>query len=276
MNRKPQAWDHGQTDTRLYMHDFAQEFRLDGKTAMVTGAGAGIGLAVAELLARQGARLVLLDRDAAAVQQLAQRLAQAAGAPQRHLAVVCDLACAQDLAGAVAQAVSSTGRLDILVNNAGVALLAPALEASEADWERTMAVNLKAPFLLAQAAARVMRAQGFGRIVNLASQASVVALERHAAYCASKAALVALTQVLALEWARYGITVNAVSPTVVETELGKKAWAGAAGQEMKKKIPVGRFAQPQEIAAAVLYLVSGHAAMFNGANLIIDGGYTIE
>ena len=128
-----------------------------------------------------------------------------------------------------------------------------------------------------QAVAAVMKEQASGgRIVNLASQASVIALERHVAYCASKAALVSMTQVLAVEWAPMGITVNAVSPTVVETELGKKAWAGDVGEAMKKKIPTGRFAQPAEIAAAILYLVSGHAGMITGENLIIDGGYTVQ
>ncbi|ABM57793.1 SDR family oxidoreductase [Verminephrobacter eiseniae] len=254
------------------MH-FEQAFKLDGQTAVITGAAAGIGLAVAELFARQGATLVLLDRDAT-VQQVAQRLSSGAGA--QSVGLVCDVTCSDAIEAAVAQAVAVSGRLDILVNNAGVGLLAPALEATEADWDKTMAINLKAPFLLARAAARVMQRQGRGRIVNLASQASVVALERHAAYCASKAALVAMGQVLAIEWAPYGITVNAVSPTVVETALGKQAWSGAVGEAMKKKIPVGRFAQPDEIAAAILYLVSGHAGMVTGANLLIDGGYTVQ
>lgn len=248
---------------------FDQAFRLDGKTAVVTGAAAGIGLAVAELFASQGARLVLLDRDAGVAQ-----VAQCLGGP--HIGVVCDVSQSVQVDAAIARAVDVTGRLDILVNNAGVALLAPALEATETDWDRTMAINLKAPFLLARAAAHVMRAQGGGRIVNLASQASVVALERHVAYCASKAALVSMSQVLAVEWAPYGITVNAVSPTVVETALGKLAWAGEAGEAMKKKIPLGRFAQPEEIAASILYLVSGHAGMLTGANLVVDGGYTVQ
>src|SRR6218665_634650 len=219
------------------MH-FEQAFKLDGQTAVITaapppiapavtpGPAAGLGRGVPDLFARQGATLVLLDRDAA-VQQVAQRLSSGAGA--QSVGLVCDVTCSDAIEAAVAQAVAGSGRLDILVNNAGVGLLAPGLGATEADWDKTMAINLKAPFLLARAAARVMQRQGRGRIVNLASQASVVALERHAAYCASKAALVAMGQVLAIEWAPYGITVNAVSPTVVETALGKQAWSGAVG-----------------------------------------------
>ena len=205
------------------------------------------------------------------VHAVAQRL------PGEHLGVACNVADVAQLGAAVARAVERFSRLDILVNNAGVALLDRADAVKESDWDKTMAINLKAPFFLAQAVAAVMKEQASGgRIVNLASQASVIALERHVAYCASKAALVSMTQVLAVEWAPMGITVNAVSPTVVETELEKKAWAGDVGEAMKKKIPTGRFAQPAEIAAAILYLVSGHAGMITGENLIIDGGYTVQ
>ncbi len=165
---------------------------------------------------------------------------------------------------------------NILVNNAGVALLSPALDVTPQEWDTSLDVNLRSAFFLAQAVGRQMVAQGYGRIVNLASQASVVAIERHAAYCASKAGLVGLTKVLALEWGPHGVTVNAVSPTVVETELGKKAWAGEVGVAMKRKIPVGRFGQPEEIARTVAFLSSEGAGLINGENLVIDGGYTIQ
>jgi len=249
---------------------FEQGFDFSGKTVLVTGGAAGIGEASARLFAERGARLALLDRDA--------RVTQAAQAMPGtgHLGVVCDVADVAQLRAAVDEVVGQLGRIDVLVNNAGIARLDLAIDAKEADWDATMTVNLKAPFFLAQAVAGVMKAQGGGRIVNLASQASVIALERHAAYCASKAALVSMTQVLAVEWADWGITVNAVSPTVVETELGKKAWAGEVGEAMKRKIPTGRFAQPLEIAAAIAYLASPLAAMVTGANLVVDGGYSIQ
>jgi NAD(P)-dependent dehydrogenase (short-subunit alcohol dehydrogenase family) len=144
------------------------------------------------------------------------------------------------------------------------------------NWDKTMDLNLRVPFFLAQRIATQMASRGGGKIINLASQAGVIALERHVAYCASKAAVIGMTKVLALEWARHNIQVNAISPTVVLTELGKKAWAGEVGERMKEKIPAGRFAYPEEIAACALFLASDAAAMINGENLVIDGGYTIQ
>jgi len=247
-------------------------FHLGERIALVTGAAGGIGRAAAESLAAAGATVALLDIDPS-VREVAAALS---GGCDRHLTLVADLLAPGAAEAAVRDVVGRCGRLDILVNNAGIALLDPAQTLSEDAWDRTMALNLKAPFLLAQAAGREMIRRGYGRIVNLASQASVVALERHVAYCASKAAIVGMTKVLALEWAKHGITVNAVSPTVVETELGRKAWAGAVGKAMKLKIPAGRFARPDEIGALILYLASDAAAMVNGENIVIDGGYTAQ
>ena len=248
---------------------YEEAFKLDGKVAVVTGAAAGIGMAVSELFAAQGASLVLLDINQD-VYEVAKKL------PGSHLAIACNIADLKQIEEAVKQAEARFGTVDILVNNAGVALLNKADVVTEAEWDTTMSVNLKAAFFLSQAVARIMTKKGKGQIVNLASQASVIALDRHVAYCASKAAMVSMTEVLAIEWAAAGITVNAISPTVVETALGKKAWAGEVGEAMKKKIPVGRFAQPEEIAAAVMYLVSDHSRIITGANLIIDGGFTIQ
>jgi 2-deoxy-D-gluconate 3-dehydrogenase len=164
--------------------------------------------------------------------------------------------------------------VDILVNSAGVVLLDRALELSADSWDTTIAVNLTASFRMAQAAGRVMTSAGYGRIINLASQASVIALDQHVAYCASKAGIVGMTKVLAMEWARSGVTVNAVSPTVVETPLGKLAWAGERGDAMRERIPTGRFAQPGEVAALIAYLAGEDAGMVTGENILIDGGYS--
>ena len=245
---------------------------FDGRTALVTGGAGGIGLAIARQLAQGGARVVLVDLERQALDVAAASLAE----PRHHLALAVDVPRPAGVEQAVATVLEATGRIDILVNSAGVALLEPAGEVSEAAWERTLAVNLTAPLLLAQAVAPAMRRQRHGRIINLASQASVVALRRHAAYCASKAALVGLTRVLALEWATDGITVNAISPTVVDTPLGRKAWAGHVGEAMQALIPTGRFAQPEEVARLAVFLAGTHAGMLTGENIVIDGGYSIQ
>ena len=253
-------------------YEFEKVFDLSGKVAVVTGAAAGIGLAITRLLASRGASVMLVDLNPA-VNEVCSGLPGGSG---RHATVVADLAEKEAVAKVVAATVQRFGAIDILVNNAGVARLDRAEVASEQDWDETMLVNLKVPFLLSQAVGRVMIPRKSGRIVNIASQASFIALDRHVAYCTSKAGLVGMTKVLAAEWAPLGITVNAVSPTVVETELAKKAWAGEVGEAMRRRIPTGRFGQPEEVALAVLYLVSGAAGMIDGENLVIDGGYTIQ
>ncbi|AZC38363.1 SDR family oxidoreductase [Pseudomonas chlororaphis] len=246
-----------------------QAFDLSGRCAVITGGAAGIGLACATLLVERGAKVALLDRDPEVV-EIAARLGGG------HLGLALDLRQLDQVQHAVDRVAEYFGRLDYLVNSAGVALLDKALEVSESAWDSTLNINLKASFFVAQACARHMLERGSGRIVNLASQAAVIGLDRHVAYCASKAAVVGMTKVLAMEWAAHGINVNAVSPTIVETALGKKAWAGELGERAKLQIPVGRFAQPEEIAGLVLYLLSDAAQMITGENVVIDGGYSIQ
>ncbi len=243
-------------------------FDLTGRTALITGAAAGIGEAISNLLARRGARVVLVDRSEAV-----EAVASALGST--HLALIGDAADPASVERIVTEAEAQTGGIDILVNNAGIVRLGPAETLSIEDWDATMSINLRASFLFARLVGRKMCARGRGRIVNIASQAASVALDQHAAYCASKAGILGLTRVLALEWGPRGVTTNAISPTVVETELGKKAWAGEVGERFKQLIPTRRFAQPDEVAHAVLYLVSGAAGMVNGENLVIDGGFSI-
>lgn len=245
-------------------------FDFAGKAALVTGGAAGIGAAIAEALAARGARVALVDLSPATPE--AARALPGGG----HVAHVADITRPGEAGRAVAEAMGALGRLDILVNSAGIVRLAEAEAVSDEDWDLTMAINLRAPFLMARAAFPALSAAGAGRVINLASQAAFVALDRHLAYCTSKAGLLGMTKVLALEWAPHGITVNAISPTVVETELGRKAWAGEVGEAMKRKIPVGRFAQPEEIALAALFLAGTGAGMITGANLVVDGGYTIQ
>lgn len=249
---------------------------FSGRVAIVTGAANGIGNAVAAHLAARGARVIGVDLAKGIADAMAALAVEheAAGQSPWHWGIRADLTEPRAADDAVAEAMRVAGRVDILVNSAGVALLDPALQISDDAWQKTLDINLTASFRMARAAGRVMTDAGYGRIVNLASQASVVALDRHVAYTASKAAIVGMTKVLASEWAHAGVTVNAVSPTVVETELGKKAWAGAVGEAMRAKIPAGRFAQPEEVAGLIGYLASDAAAMVTAENILIDGGYS--
>jgi NAD(P)-dependent dehydrogenase (short-subunit alcohol dehydrogenase family) len=249
-----------------------KNFSLANKVALITGGAAGIGKAIAELYAEKGAKLVLVDKS----EVVSDTEKELSGKGIETLGIATDITVRENIEAFVAQATSRFGTIDILVNNAGVVFLAPAEELTDQAWDLTMSVNLKAPFMVTQIVGRKMIAQKSGKIVNLASQAGIVALDKHLAYCASKAAIISFTKVLAYEWGRYNINVNSISPTVVLTELGKKAWAGEVGEAFKAKIPVGRFAYPEEIAAAALYLASNAADMISGENLVIDGGYTIQ
>ena len=243
---------------------------LTGLTALITGAAGGIGTAMAEAFAAAGARLALVDvTDASA---LAARLGPA------HRAYTLDLADPQAIAETVPRIGAGMG-IDILVNNAGLGIVFPAADATAENldaWTRTLDINLRGPWLMSAAALPWLKASGRGRVVNVASQAGVIAIAEHAAYGSSKAGLILLTKVLAIEWAEHGITVNAISSTVVETPMALVGWAGEKGERAKREIPVGRFAQPSEIAAAALYLASAEAGIITGVNLLADGGFTAK
>ncbi|APX24469.1 MAG: SDR family oxidoreductase [Rhodobacteraceae bacterium] len=247
------------------------DFSLAGKTAIVTGAASGIGAAIAEAFSSKGARVALLDMNLEAATSRAGTL------PGEARAFACNVTDAESIAQAVQDVISAFGGIDILVNSAGIVDLAPAEDLSAAAWSRTIDVNLTGSFTMAQAVGREMiRAGKGGRIINLASQAGSVAIDGHVAYSASKFAIIGVTKSLALEWGKHDITVNSISPTVVLTELGRKAWDGPKGEAMKAQIPSGRFAEPEEIAATAVFLASEAAAMINGADLLVDGGYTVK
>ena len=246
------------------------EYSLEGKTAIITGGAAGIGWATAEFFHNKGVKLVLADLNPD-VDKLAKSLGDnAIGVPGN----VCDL----DYPGKVIEAgVKAFGQIDILVNCAGIVALEDAELISADDWNRTISINLSASFFMAQAVGKYMIDNKIsGSIVNMASQAGVIALDKHVAYCASKGGIIAMTKVMAKEWGPKGIRVNAVSPTVVLTALGHKAWDGPVGDAFKKEMPSERFAEPEEIAAAIAFLCSKGAGMITGHNLLIDGGFTIK
>lgn len=247
------------------------EIRLDGKVAVVTGGGKGIGRGIAERFARAGADLVLAGRDAAAL--------DAAHAAIEHLGrrcvtVTADVRDAQACRRIADRAVSTYGRLDVLVNNAGINRRTPALDVSEAEWDEVVDTNLKAVFFCAQAAARVMLAAGGGAIVNLGSTMSFVALPNRATYCSSKGGVATLTKQLAMEWAPRGIRVNAVAPTFVETGMTTEVLRNPETRaQIVGHIPLGRVLDVDEVARTVLYLASPAASGITGVILPVDGGY---
>lgn len=245
-------------------------YDLSGKTAIITGGAAGIGHATAEFFAKKGVHLVLADLNPK-VDEIAKAIASDA------IGVSGDATKGEDRQKILDAALKAFGQVDILVNCAGIVALEKAELISESDWDKTMNVNLKATFMMAQMLGKYyIDNKVNGCIVNMASQAGVIALDKHVAYCASKGAIIAMTKVMAMEWGQYGIRVNAVSPTVVLTELGHKAWDGPVGDAFKEEMPSKRFAEPDEIAGTIAFLCSNAAGMITGHNLLVDGGYTIK
>lgn len=240
---------------------------LADRTALITGGASGIGWAIAQTFVAAGARVAIADLNAESAADRARTLGAAARAYR------LDVTDAASVTSTVEAVIADLGRIDVLVNSAGIGPLAPAAELGLDVWDKTLAVNLRGTFLVAQAVGRQMLAQGSGSIINLASQAASAALDQHAAYCASKAGVLGLTRVLALEWGGRGVRTNAISPTVVMTELGRYAWTGERGEAFKKLIPAGRFAEPEEIAAAARFLASDGSQMINGIDLPVDGGF---
>ncbi|MGN7252921.1 SDR family NAD(P)-dependent oxidoreductase [Arthrobacter sp. SAFR-014] len=245
-------------------------FRLDGKKVLVTGAGRGLGKAIADDLAESGATVYGTSRDAATAQQISERY----GTP----ALAVDLSSSGNISGFAESLQRASGGIDLLVNNAGVNVPKPALELTEDDWDTVFDTNLKGTFFLTTALARHWVAAGTpAAIVNIASQAGIVAIEERTAYGTSKAGMIHLTKILALEWAAAGIRVNAVAPTFVRTELtastlSRPDWAA----ELLSRIPVGRFGEPEDVAGAVAFLLSDAASLITGHTLAVDGGYTIR
>jgi NAD(P)-dependent dehydrogenase (short-subunit alcohol dehydrogenase family) len=234
-------------------------------TVLVTGATGGLGEPLCEALAADGANLVVHGRDRTRVEALAARLPRARG-------VVADLASLEE----TRVLASSAGSIDVLINNAGVGGIWPAEATQSADWNRVVSINLTGQYFVAREAAKHMLEAGRGRIVMMASQAALIGLDGHAAYAASKAGLLGMLRSMAVEWGPRGVTVNAISPTVVDTEMTALYWGGEKGERARAEIPVGRFVKPREIAYAAMFLASDAAAMINGANLVVDGGNTIR
>lgn len=245
--------------------------KLEGTVAVVTGAGQGIGRAIALTLAREGAGVVAGDIDLSSAQKVADEIKALA---RPALAIKADVAMGADVNQLARQTLETFGRVDILVNNAGIDQIISVRNMTEAQWDAHMDVNLKGPFLCSQAFGEHMIKQKYGRIINIASVVVHRTPPGQAAYGASKAGVIILTRVLAIEWARYNINVNSVSPGMVRTPLIEKAQQENPRLFDKwwESIPKRRFIEPGEIANAVLFLASPEADAITGANLVVDGG----
>lgn len=248
-----------------------REGRLSGKTAVVTGGASGIGLAIVRAFLREGARVAVLDREA-------EKLDAVAELGDLGLAVACDVANAAEVDRAVASAADRLGPFDVLVNNAGIAIVGGLEEMSEADWDRTFAVNVKSIFLLSRRVIPMMREAGGGSIVNMASESAFIGFPMHPAYCASKAAVVHLSRSMAARYAKDRIRVNALCPGTIDTPLYRNFLAQQGDPEGVNRMveamhPLGLGA-PEDIAHAAVFLASDESRYATGAPFLIDGGST--
>jgi len=245
--------------------------KLEGKVAIVTGAGMGIGRAIALTLAQEGADIVTADIDLELAKKVNEEIKSLGRQAQ---AIKADVSSSEEVNQLVNKTLDNFKRIDILINNAGITELAPAEEMTETLWDKHIDICLKGPFLCSQAVGRQMIKQKRGKIVNIASIAGHVAMPGNAAYGASKGGVLQLTRVLAVEWAKYNINVNAVSPGVTMTAIVENMMKDHP--EMVKnylaRIPTRRAAKPEDIANAVLFLVSSESDDVTGQEIIVDGG----
>lgn len=254
--------------------------RLQGRAALITGAGSGIGRATAELFSAEGAAVGVVDMSAESAEETVAKITAAGG---HALALVADVTSAEAVEAVVAEAVSELGRLDVLYNNAGVDSRGSAAEATEEDWDRCFAVNVKGTFLCSKAVIPHLRNAGGGAIVNQGSVAGLVAVPNFAAYCAAKGAVVALTRSMAIDFAPHRIRVNAICPGTVFTPLMEPMLRARGGGDLEAglaktlvKYPIGRLGTPEEIARVALFLSSDESSFMTGSIVTADGGMTAQ
>jgi NAD(P)-dependent dehydrogenase (short-subunit alcohol dehydrogenase family) len=248
-------------------------FRLDGKVALVTGGARGLGRTMAIALGEAGADLALVGRSRESCEETAAAIAQATGRQVRAFAA--DVTNASEVTRVAGEIADTCGPVDILVNNAGTNIRGTIAELSEADWDSVIDTNLKGPFLCSKAFGPQMVTRGWGRVVNMASIMGSVALPGRAPYASSKAGIVGLTRVLALEWAGTGVTCNAICPGPFATDMNRQLLNDpVAYQQFVNHIPMGRWGELDEIAGAVVFLASDASGYVTGSSLFVDGGWT--
>lgn len=248
-------------------------FRLDGRTALVTGASGGLGRHFALVLAAAGASVAVAARRAKSLEEVAAEIVAAGGAAA---AVVLDVTDGAAITTAFDDAEKALGPIDVLINNAGVALTKPALETEEADWDHVLDTNLKGAWMVAREAARRMADNGGGTIINLGSIVAERVAGGLSAYAASKAGLIQLTRVLAVELARHSIRVNALAPGYIETDINREYFTTDAGQRTIKRIPQRRVGRLGDLDGPLLLLASEASAFMTGSVITVDGGHTVN
>ena len=248
-------------------------FSLAGRTAIVTGASRGIGEAIAKGFSQAGADVVLVSRTISSLQRLAREIEEHSG--RRAIPIAADIGSPDEIQQAVEEILKISPRIDILVNNAGISpVLKHAEQMDLKEWEQIVRVNLTGTFLFSQAVGRAMIQQRSGKIINMVSVGAVVGFPRMAAYCVTKAGILELTKVLAIEWAKHNIQVNAIGPAYIETELTKgMRESKTISENLLGRTPMRRFGRPEEIVGAAIYLASDASSYVTGQTLFVDGGW---